>query len=62
MRADRHPSHPSATSFIEGIVQAVSEVASVLQLLGDLIAPMTHTVKETDHSEPPDVGLILQPA
>jgi hypothetical protein len=61
MRADLHPSHPGATSFIEGVVQAVAEIASVLQLLGDLIAPMTHTVKKTDHSEPPDVGL-LQPA
>jgi hypothetical protein len=62
MRADLHPSHPSPASFIEVVVQAVSDVAGMFLLIGDLIAPLTHTVKKSDHSEPPDVGIGLHGA
>jgi hypothetical protein len=62
MRADLHSSHPPGGSLIEGLAQAVSDIASVLQLLGDLLVPRIHTLKKTDRSEPPDVHIGLQPA
>ena len=61
MRSEtRHP-RQHGNPFINGIVQAVADIASAFMLIGDLIASKTHTVKKSDHSEPPDVFEILQP-
>jgi hypothetical protein len=62
MRSALHDSHRRRNSFINGIVEVVADVASALMLLGDLIAPRSHTVKKSDHSEPPDLGGMMQPA
>jgi hypothetical protein len=48
--------------FLEGIVQAGTDVAGVLMLLGELIASRTQTVKKSDRLEPPDPAALLLPA
>ena len=56
MRSELHHPKQCGNPFISGIVHAVADIASALMLLGDLIASKTHTVKKSDHSEPPDVA------
>jgi hypothetical protein len=60
MRSTLHPARPASKSFMDGFVQAVSEIGTALQLLGDLIASWTHTARKTDHSEPPDWTAAMQ--
>jgi hypothetical protein len=60
MRSKLRPNSPRSYSLIETFVQAVSDVGRALQLLGDLIAPRTHTARKTDLSEPPDMVLAIQ--
>jgi hypothetical protein len=55
MRSELRSENPRRNPFIEGCALAVSEIATVFMLLGDLLASRTRTVKDTDHSEPPDV-------
>jgi hypothetical protein len=62
MRSELHSTTPRSNPFIEAFVRAISDIATVFLLLGDLISPRTHTVKKSDHSEPPDVIVGLQPA
>ena len=61
MRSALHPATP-INPFIRSVIQVVSDIATVFLLLGDLIAPRNHTVKKTDHSEPPDAAAGMQPA
>jgi hypothetical protein len=61
MRSETHHPQQHGSPVISGIVQAVADIANALMLIGDLIASKTHTVKKSDHSEPPDVSEILQP-
>jgi hypothetical protein len=62
MRSESHHPQQHGNPFINAIVQVVDDIAqAVFMLLGDLIASRTHTVKKSDHSEPPDVAKILQP-
>ena len=61
MRSELHHDSQTCNPVISGIVQVVAEVASALRLLGDLFAAKTHTVKKSDHSEPPDVAAVMQP-
>ena len=61
MRSELHHNSQPCNPIISGIVQVCADVASALMLLGDLIAWKTHTVKKSDHSEPPDVAAIMQP-
>jgi len=61
MRSELHHVSQTCNPIISGIVQVVAEVANALMLLGDLIASKTHTVKKSDHSEPPDVAAVMQP-
>ena len=56
MRSELHHASQRGSPFINGIVRVVAEVASALMLFGDLIASKSHTVKKSDHSEPPDVA------
>lgn len=62
MRSELHHASHRGNPFIAEIVQVFAEVASALTLLGDLIASKTHTVKKSDHSEPPDVPGTLHAA
>jgi hypothetical protein len=61
MRSELHHDSKPSNSPISGIVQVITEVASALMLLGDLIASKTHTVKKSDHSEPLDAAPAFQP-
>ena len=57
MRSELHHPQQRGNPFISGIVHAVADIASALMLLGDPIASKTHTLKKSDHSEPPDVAV-----
>ena len=63
MRSALHPARtPRINPFVHGVIRAVSDIACVFLLLGELIAPRNRTARKTDHSEPPDVGRRMQPA
>ena len=61
MRSVLHHQQRHGNPFINGIVQVVADLANAFTLLGDLIASKTHTVKKSDHSEPPDGAALMYP-
>jgi hypothetical protein len=54
MRSQSHHLETRSNPLLQCIVEAVSSVASLFLVIGDLIAPITHTCRKSDHSEPPD--------
>ena len=60
MRSQSHHLEPRTNPLLQCIVEAVSAVASIFMVIGDLIAPTTHTRKKSDHTEPPDLRAALR--
>jgi len=54
VRSKSHQLEPRTNPLLQCIVETVAAVASIFMVIGDLIAPTTHTLKKSDHTEPPD--------
>jgi hypothetical protein len=54
MRSELYPSNHFAIPLVQILAEAMSEVATVFVLLGELMAPRLNTFRKTDRSEPPD--------
>jgi hypothetical protein len=58
MRSQSRQFEPRTNPLLQCIVEAVAAVASIFMVIGELIAPTTHTFKKSDHTEPPDARAV----
>ena len=54
MRSQTHRPESRSNPVLQCMVEAVSAVADIFLVIGDLLSARSHTKKKSDRSEPPD--------